>query len=447
MEWEHKHKSMKEIYDIKDESERVSAIYDYFHEEDRLNKSLSTKVEFLTTIRYIEKVLKPGDKILDLGAGTGIYSLYFAEQGYDVTAVELANRNVDILKQKSKINIKLQIIHGNALDLSLLEDRSFNVVLLFGPLYHLDDEDNRNRCIMEARRVLKDDGVLFVAYINHDMVPLTETLHNPEWFAGTTYDHTTFRLENFPFVFFNIEECRSMLFSNDLYIDKEIASDGFSEILANSINKMSENTFQQYLKYHFTMCEKRELLSASNHLLFQCHQKHSIHISYPDDEDVRKEFQSYLNWPVEFNGFDYLPELREGDMDLICTKTIPADPERNWVPAYHFDILVDNKKVGFIDLRIGYNEGLYYGGNIGYAIDEAYRGHNYAGRACRLLPSVAKIHGMKKLIISNEYRNLASRRVCEKIGAKFIRTIALPKWNDIRTDGHLYENLFVWEIE
>ena len=93
------------------------------------------------------------------------------------------------------------------------------------------------------------------------------------------------------------------------------------------------------------------------------------------------------------------------------------------MPAYH----LSDEKVGSIDLRIGYNKELYYGRNIGYVIDEAYRGNNYAGRSCKLLPSVVKIHGMKKLIISNEYRNLASRRVCEKIGTKFIRTIALPK--------------------
>lgn len=447
MEWEHKHRNMKEIYEIEDEAQRVSAIYDYFQEENRLNSSLASKVEFLTTIRYIEKVLKKGDRILDLGAGTGIYSLYFANQGYDVTAVELADRNVEILRKKATPNMKLDVVHGNAFDISILKDQSYDVVLLFGPLYHLSEKDNRNRCIMEARRVLKNDGALFVAYINHDMIPMTETLYNPEWFAGTTYDHSSFRIEDFPFVFFNIEECRSMLTSNNLYIDREIASDGFAEILASSINQMSDATFEQYLKHHFMMCEKKEMLSATNHFLFQCHQKNSIHISYPDDEDVISEIQTFMNWPASFEGFMDLPELADGDMNLICTKKNPAIPEKKWVPSYHFDIMVSGEKVGNIDLRIGYPESLYYGGNVGYAIDEEYRGNNYAGRACTLLIPIAMHHEMTKLVISNEYRNFASRKVCEKIGCKFIRTIALPRWHDMFSEGHLYENIFVMDLE
>lgn len=447
MEWEHKHKNMKEIYEIENEAQRVSAIYDYFQEENRLNTTLASKVEFLTTIRYIEKMLNPGDRILDLGAGTGIYSLYFAEQGYDVAAVELADRNVEILRQKASPDMKLEIIHGNALDISVLSDQSYDVVLLFGPLYHLLEQDDRNRCIMEARRVLKDDGTLFVAYINHDMIPMTETIHDPEWFSGTTYDHESFRIENFPFVFFNIDECRAMLTANDLYIDKEIASDGFAEILASKINQMSDDAFEQYLKYHFLMCEKKELLSATNHFLFQCHQKHSIQMSYPDDDDdVRDEIESFLNWPVVFDDFVELPELSDGEMSLICTKKSPAILEKKWVPSYHFDIMVKGEKAGQIDLRIGYPESLYYGGNIGYAIDEQYRGNNYAPRACQLLVPLAKSHEMTKIVISNEYRNFASRRVCEKIGAKFLRVVALPKWHDMYSEGHLYENIFVLDI-
>ena len=84
-----------ELYNIKDEYEQINRTYDIFCEDKRLS-SKSAKVEFLTTVKYIEKYLKPGMKILDIGAGTGVYSLYFAEKGYEVSALELADNNVSV---------------------------------------------------------------------------------------------------------------------------------------------------------------------------------------------------------------------------------------------------------------------------------------------------------------------------------------------------------------
>ena len=69
-----------ELYQIKDEFEQINKTYDIFNEDARL-RSKSGRVEFLTTVKYIEKYLEPGMKILDIGAGTGAYSFYFAEKG------------------------------------------------------------------------------------------------------------------------------------------------------------------------------------------------------------------------------------------------------------------------------------------------------------------------------------------------------------------------------
>jgi RimJ/RimL family protein N-acetyltransferase len=169
--------------------------------------------------------------------------------------------------------------------------------------------------------------------------------------------------------------------------------------------------------------------------------------SYPEDQSVIEEFKKYINQPYVFIDFIDLPILKDGDISLVCIKKSPANPSRNWVPSYQFSICLNEKSIGQIDLRIGYNEGLYYGGNIGYSIDEEYRGHSYTVRACRLLMMVAKAHQMKSLNISNEYSNHASFRVCEKLGAKFSRVVKLPEWNEMRSDDHEYENIFIWEIE
>jgi len=253
---------------IKNEEERVSATYEIFNENTRLNHSKAARVEFLTTTHYIEKYLKDGDKILDLGAGAGEYSLYYADKGFDVTAVELSENNINAFIKKIKPKMKIDLHNGNAMDLKSFEDDSFDIVLLFGPLYHLKMEEDRQTCICEASRVCKPNGIIFFAFISNDMIYLTEFDYRPEFFKENEYDHDTFKVEDFPFVFFTVDQCRKMLFEGDIQIISEIASDGVSELMKDKINVMDEESYSQYLKYHFYCCEKPEMIGRSNHLLF-----------------------------------------------------------------------------------------------------------------------------------------------------------------------------------
>ena len=87
-------------------------------------------VEFLTTVRYIDKYLKKGDKILDIGAGTGIYSLHYAKKGYKIDAIELTNSNIKEFKKNIKKEMNIDVEKGNALDLSKYRDNTFDITLL-----------------------------------------------------------------------------------------------------------------------------------------------------------------------------------------------------------------------------------------------------------------------------------------------------------------------------
>lgn len=258
----------KDIYAIKDETEQVQKTYELFNEDTRLSHGQAARVEFLTTVHYIEKYLKPGASILDVGAGTGAYSFYFSRMGYPVSALELADNNIRVFRQKLTPEDNIDLRQGNALDLSHYEDESFDAVLLFGPLYHLHRVEDRLQCIREAKRVCKPDGTIFFAFISNDMVILTEFSYRPDYFLQGDYDKETFKLEDFPFVFHTVDGCRALLRSGGVEILKEVASDGVSELLAEKINAMDEDSFAQYLRYHFYICEKPELLGMSNHLLF-----------------------------------------------------------------------------------------------------------------------------------------------------------------------------------
>ena len=259
---------LNDVYKIKDETEQLQRIYEYFNEDTRLNRSKAARVEFLTTVKYIERYIKPGDKLLDIGAGAGEYSLYFSRRGYSVSAVELADRNIEAFRRKIQADDNLELVKGNALDLSRYDDESFDAVFLFGPLYHLHSEGDRQTCIAEAKRVCKKDGTLFFAFISNDMVILTEFAYDSNYFLNGDYDKETFRLHDFPFVFATVERAREMLKIGGIKIIHEIAADGVSELMAEKINALDDESFSQYLRYHFYICEKPELLGMTNHLLF-----------------------------------------------------------------------------------------------------------------------------------------------------------------------------------
>ena len=166
-----------------------------------------------------------------------------------------------------------------------------------------------------------------------------------------------------------------------------------------------------------------------------------------DEWETQKEIAYYNSLLVKFDGFIDLPELSDGVIYLVCTDKKPGDSEKKLVPGYGFAVCKGGEKIGGISLRIGYTDNLYYGGQIGYDIDEKHRGNGYAGRACRLVLPVAKAHGMTKLLITNNHTNTASRRVCEKLGARLIRVARLPEWNDLYKEGGRYQNIFEWSVE
>ena len=258
----------KDEFDTSDDTSIVQEVYRRFDESSRLTKSKAARVEFLTTVKYIEKYLTSGARILDVGAGAGEYSLHFARKGYQVSALELADANIAAFRAKITADDQIDLVQGNALDLSRYDSDSFDVVLLFGPLYHLHKEADKLRCIEEAKRVCKKDGKIFFAFISNDIVILTMQQFQSDYLVSGHYNKDTFRLDDFPFVFHTVDHCRALLAKAGIQITHEVAADGVSELLKDLVNTMDTATYQQYLRYHFYICEKPECLGMSNHLLF-----------------------------------------------------------------------------------------------------------------------------------------------------------------------------------
>jgi predicted acetyltransferase len=126
-------------------------------------------------------------------------------------------------------------------------------------------------------------------------------------------------------------------------------------------------------------------------------------------------------------------------------------PKRG-VSAYQYHIVLHDQPdviVGRINLRMppsGFHEGLYYGGLIGYAVNEEYRGNHYAEKACRLIKTVALSHGMTSVTISCEPRNEGSRKTIESLGAKLLETVELPEHTLEYQEGERLCSIYEWQL-
>lgn len=140
--------------------------------------------------------------------------------------------------------------------------------------------------------------------------------------------------------------------------------------------------------------------------------------------------------------------LEDEEIKLVLDRLSEGNPERNWVPAYYFRICdLYGNIIGACDLRIGYTDGLYYGGHIGYAVKEEYRGHHYAAKACKLLFSLAQRHEMNYLYITCNPDNFASRKTCEYLEGEFLGVMELPEGNDMRiNDGDTHKCIFKFNL-
>ena len=148
----------------------------------------------------------------------------------------------------------------------------------------------------------------------------------------------------------------------------------------------------------------------------------------------------------EFNDYD---RLSDGEIEIVLKEKQPAPPGEGYVPQYHFDICLPGKAepIGSIRLRIGNTELITeYAGHIGYGINEEYRGHRYASKACNLVKAVALDHGFETCWIMCEPDNIASRRTCETIGAKFIEIVHIPENHDLYQRGERQKCRYQWDL-
>ena len=246
--------------------ENLINYYNKFYEEKRL-KTRHGQVEFITTIKYIEKYLKPNSKILDIGAGSGTYSKYFQDKGYSVTAIELIKHNCKMIEEKG-----INVIQGNATDISFIKDNSYDIVLLFGPMYHLISNEEKIKALEEAKRVLKDDGLIFISYIMNDYAVIAHGFMEKAIIKSKNKKQIDdqFKITPKPTDLYSYVTIDDINYLNNIVNLKRIqliAQDGAANYIRYYLNQLSEEEFNEFIKYHLLNCERLDLLGSSAHLL------------------------------------------------------------------------------------------------------------------------------------------------------------------------------------
>ena len=144
---------------------KIKEYYKNFDEKNRLVNDNSGKLEYEMTIKILHDNLPEQASILDLGGGAGIYSFQLAKEGYKVCLADLSDELISQAKTDDVDNTLISCDVVNATNLSIYGDSKFDVVLLFGPLYHLLDKKERINCVSEVNRVLKPNGLVFASFI------------------------------------------------------------------------------------------------------------------------------------------------------------------------------------------------------------------------------------------------------------------------------------------
>ncbi len=256
--------------------------YNKFNEDKRL-RSRHGIMEFTVTMKYVHKyldILERGEetpgaepraksdiKILDIGAATGGYSIPLWEEGYDVTAVELVKHNLGMLKAKGT---GVKAFQGNALKLKRFEDESFDLTLLFGPMYHLKTREEQLQALKEAKRVTKTGGYILVAYVMNEYAFLTYGIkegHVLENIAGGKLDeafHVRPGADDL-YAFMRTEDIEGLNADAGLARVQIISPDGPANHMRREVNALTEEQFAAFIQYQMAVCERADLLGASAH--------------------------------------------------------------------------------------------------------------------------------------------------------------------------------------
>jgi 2-polyprenyl-3-methyl-5-hydroxy-6-metoxy-1,4-benzoquinol methylase len=243
--------------------EQIKQYYENYDEEGRLFRDKAHLVEWLTTIRYFDRLFAPGSRILDCCAGTGHYSFYLADKGHHVTAGDLVPHNVELIKANPKADMLDDMIVCDVMNMPHIKENSFDVVLCMGALYHLATDAEKLKAIENCVAVCKPGGLLVLAYINYFAAIASDARRGLDNFAHTL----TIMSDEGDFIFkvTTPEKIQKVAEAAGVKILHHLGTDGISYIISDKINETSETDFENWSEYIYAHCEEPSIRGYSMH--------------------------------------------------------------------------------------------------------------------------------------------------------------------------------------
>lgn len=244
--------------------------YNKFNEDKRL-KSRHGQVEFIITMEYIDKYLDDKVRsICDIGCGAGAYSIPLARKGYDVTSFDFVKYNLGILSKHAKEqNLDIKALKRDARRLKV-DDNISDLTLLLGPMYHLHSLEDKKKALSEAIRITKPGGRIFVGYVMNDYGVLIygfkekHILENINEKRVDEFYHIKTN-ENDLYDYVRLEDIYDI--NNGLEVEREVifSPDGPANHMRQVLNALSNEEFEEFIKYQKSVCERNDLMGASAH--------------------------------------------------------------------------------------------------------------------------------------------------------------------------------------
>ena len=226
-------------------------------------------VEFETTMHHLRRFLKPGMQLLDIGAGTGRYTSALMAEGYDVKAVELVKRNIQVFLDREPT---ADVVQGDARNMPFIPTASADVTLLLGPLYHLIGDEEKLKALTEAKRVTKPDGLIFVAYLMNEYSILSYCFDEDRigGLLGKGVVDREFHIkaeadELYDYV--RIEDINRLDAADGLQRVTIFSPDGAADYMRTRLNRMSDETFSLFIEYQKIVSERSDLIGAGSHVV------------------------------------------------------------------------------------------------------------------------------------------------------------------------------------
>lgn len=260
-----------------DSVETVKAFYNASVESE-WNRLEARPFEFEINRHFIDRYVKPGDRVLDAGGGPGRYSLYLAERGADVTLLDLSQGNVEFAQQKAKeLGLSIQAQCADACTLDTAVEGQFDAVLLMGPLYHLLEEADRKQAVEACLRVLRPGGVLCIAFISlvGGMVyaareaPESILWEREEVFYRKVVDKEDFAGEAFTQAFFiQPEHILPWMEKFPLETLHLLGSEGVTAPFHAQMKAAEPEVRSRWVDLSIKLCERPDFFNYSEHMLY-----------------------------------------------------------------------------------------------------------------------------------------------------------------------------------